>query len=116
MARRTGLSPGRSAEKLKVHVNTKGTSGVAEKDAHLSLGKTQKLIVALVNTTTGETIDEGGFILKNGRLPVLAVENGLKVRDLVWKETGQPIKAEADGYSAFGFGQRQFIEVTGNRV
>jgi len=118
MARRTGLSPGRSAEKLKVTVNTKvGTSGVAEKDAHLALGsKTQKLGVVLVDAASGDTLDEGAFMLKNGRLPVLAVENGLKVRDLVWKETGQAIKAEADGYSSFAFGQRQFIEVTGHRI
>jgi len=117
MARRTGLSPQRTTS-TKVHVNTKvGTSGVAEKDAHLALGsKTQKLGVLLVDAASGVTLDEGAFMLKNGRLPVLAVENGLKVRDLVWKENGVAIKAEADGYSAASFGGRDFIEVTGHRV
>jgi len=116
LARRTGLSPQRTTS--KTHVSTKvGTSGVAEKDAHLALGsKTQKLGVVLVDAASGATLEEGAFMLKNGRLPVLAVENGFKVRDLVWKENGQAIKAEADGYSAVSFGQRDFIEVTGHRV
>jgi len=113
MARRTGLAPSTSKKIVKA---TPAATGNHEKDAHLALNPHMHKLQVIFVDDAGTTINEGGFILKNGRLPVLAVENGLKVRDLKWKETGQAITAEGDGYSSINFGTRDSIEVKGHRV
>jgi hypothetical protein len=113
MNRRTGQGPPKEKSKPKL---VSAMTGHSDKDAHLGLNAhTKKLMVVLLDQS-GAVIDEGSFILnKTGKLPVLAVENGMKVKNIIWKEKNEPIIAQPDGYSSQNFSSRELIEITGNR-
>jgi len=113
MQRRTGLAPSTSK---KIARPAQPQTGIHEKDAHLALNPHMRKLLVIFVDEQGQTISEGGFMLRDGRLPVLAVENGLKVRDIKWKESGQALTAGPDGYSSVNFGTRDLIEVTGHKV
>jgi len=46
---------------------------------------------------------------------MLAVEGALGVKNVVWKETNQPLTAGADGFSTANIGNRNLIEVIADR-
>jgi len=114
--RRTGMAAAIPKKKSVHHIPESSLTGVAEKDAHLALNsRQQKVLVALVDSVSGDTIAELPFFANAGRLPMLAVEGALKIKNVVWKETKQALTAGPDGFSTLSVGNRNVIEVIADR-
>jgi len=112
--RRTGNAPIKKKSVMR-HPESSLT-GNAEKDAHLALNpRQQKVLIVLVDSVSGDAIQELPFFANAGRLPMLAVEGALKIKNVVWKETKQALSAGPDGFSTISVGSRNVIEVIADR-
>jgi len=112
--RRTGNAP--IKKKSVMRAPDSSLTGNAEKDAHLALNsRQQKVLVVHVDSGSGETIQELPFFANAGRLPMLAVEGALKIKNVVWKETKQALIVGPDGFSTISVGNRNVIEVIADR-
>jgi len=112
--RRTGNAPIKKKSVLRAPDSS--LTGNAEKDAHLALNsRQQKVLVVHVDSGSGDPIQELPFFANAGRLPMLAVEGALKIRNVVWKETKQALTAGPDGFSTISVGNRNVIEVIADR-
>eukprot|EP01128_Nolandella_sp_AFSM9_P008986 TRINITY_DN5627_c0_g1_i1.p1 TRINITY_DN5627_c0_g1~~TRINITY_DN5627_c0_g1_i1.p1 ORF type:complete len:292 (+),score=90.62 TRINITY_DN5627_c0_g1_i1:91-966(+) len=112
LMRRTGMTP-RGGDSVHHHRSASSLTGNPLNDSHLAIGGQQKIDVAWVGHD-GVVKAEGAFMCVDSRLPILAVENGLKVKNLVWKETGKAITNKGNGYSNLTFQGRNFVEVFGD--
>jgi hypothetical protein len=112
--RRTGsLVP---KKKPAHHLPDTSLTGDHNKDAHLALSpKQQKVTIAWVDAVSGDTIQELPFFANGGRLPMLAVEGAFGVKNVIWKETNQPLTAGPDGFTTTSIGSRQIIEIIADR-
>jgi len=114
LMRRTGSVVAK--KKPAHHLPDSSLTGDHNKDAHLALSpKQQKVTVAWVDSVSGDTIQELPFFTNGGRLPMLAVEGALGVKNVIWKETNQPLTAGPDGFTLISVGQRQIIEIIADR-
>jgi len=113
LLRRTG-SVVTKKKAAPTHVSS--LSGDHMKDAHLSLSpKQQRIVIAWVDSGTGDTIQALPFFANAGRLPMMAVEGAFKVKNVVWKETQQALTAGPDGFSTVSVGTRGAIEIIADR-
>jgi len=46
---------------------------------------------------------------------MLAVEGALGMKNVIWKDTNQPLSAGPDGFSTISVGNRTIIEVIGDK-
>jgi len=111
LMRRTGSTG--PVKRQAVHSPSSSFSGDATKDAHLALHTKQvKVMVAWVDNVTGEVKSQLPFFATGGRLPMVAVEGALGIKNLVVKESKQPLTAGPDGFSTVSIGNGKiYVEV-----
>jgi len=114
LMRRTGSIV--TKKKVTRHTPESSLTGDSNKDAHLALNpRQQKVLVAWVDAVSGDTIQELPFFANAGRLPMVAVEGALGVKNVVWKETNQALTAGPDGFATVSVGGRNVIEIIADR-